>query len=260
MKIKQVEVTTDNIELSFVGDTHIGHRSCYQPLIQTVADYIQKERSSWVGLGDYGDSIIPGDSRFDYNSIDPDLKIPQEQYDYFQNIFDPVSKRCIGLLDGNHDLTNWKKHCHNYVDELSKDLNTTYLTISAYIRLHFTKTNRYFDIYCHHGWAGGKTKSGSDKSISDLANIYPNADLYVMGHVHRLGLTEERASLFTDRNLEIQDKYQYFAFSGSFLRGYVKGNASYVEEKGYRPNILGALTVSITPRQEGFKVDMGAVR
>jgi hypothetical protein len=260
LKVIQYNITTDKKEIVFIGDTHAGHPNFNPELLQTVVDYTKKTRSLWIGMGDYCDSILPTDPRFDFDSLDLKLKNPQEQSDYIKQAFQPISKQCLGLLTGNHELTLKRRTTHNYAEDLAKELGTQHLTINAYIRLHFTKTNRDFDIYCHHGWTGGRTKTGAIKSVGDLANIYSHANLYVMGHVHQLGLADERASLYINSNLDIKDNLQYFAFSGSFLRGYVKDSVSYVEEKGYRPNVLGALTVTITPQEDSFKVDTRSIR
>lgn len=261
MKVIQYNISTAAANLAFIGDSHIGNPNHIATILQTVINYTKKTHKLWVGMGDYAESILPTDPRFDFDSVNLKLKTPQEQFEYIKQLLQPIKKQCLGLLTGNHELTLKKRTTHNYTEELAKELETQYLTINAYIRLHFTKINRDFDIYCHHGWCGGRTKTGAIKSIGDLANIYSNANLYVMGHVHQLGLAEERASLHINENLDIKDNLQYFAFSGSFLRGYVKDSTSYVEEKGYRPNVLGALTVSIIPQEDNsFKVETGSVR
>jgi hypothetical protein len=218
----------------------------------------------WIGGGDYGDAIIPNDPRFDYNSIDMQYKTPQDQYGFLQDLFHPIADKCLGLLDGNHDVIHWKKHCHNYVMEMAKDLGTPYLTIDAYIRFYFEKYNVNFDVYAHHGWTGSRTKGGVIARIYDLNTIFPYADLYLMGHVHQLGIADKRASLFIDGKLEIRDKLQWFVFAGSFLRGYVKDQVSYVEEKTYRPSVLGSPILSVTPKRGketvSFDIDYKEIR
>lgn len=217
-------------------------------MVDNAINYIKRKKCVWVGTGDYGDAIIPTDPRFDFDSIDLNLKTPQEQYAEIERMFSPIADKCLGLLDGNHDILHWKKHEHNYVKELSANLNVPYLTISAYLRFFFQKFNVNFDVYVHHGWTSSRTKGGVISRIYDLANIFPWADLYVMGHVHQIGIGDKRASLYVDDELEIRDKLQWFCFAGSFLKGYVKGKTSYVEEKTYRPNVLGSPILTIVPK------------
>lgn len=249
MRISEYEIEGNSLTIVNLSDLHLGHSNCDKYMIQNVIEYIRKNKYWWLGGGDYGDAIIPNDPRFDYQSIDATCQTPQEQYGLLESMFEPIANKCLGLLDGNHDIIHWKKHCHNYVEDLANRLGVIYLTIDAYLRFYFTKSNTNFDIYAHHGWTGSRTKAGVINRIYDLANIFPWADLYIMNHVHHLGPADKRASLFVDDEGEIRDKLQWFYFGGSFLRGYMKDHVSYVEEKTYRPSILGSPVLTVIPKE-----------
>jgi hypothetical protein len=64
--------------------------------------------------------------------------------------------------------------------------------------------------------------------------------------------------------MEIRDKLQHFVFAGSFLKGYVKNQVSYVEEKTYRPTILGSPILTVMPHvgkeTVSFDIDYKEVR
>jgi len=248
MKVLKIDVPGDKLVLDSIGDLHFGHANCNKDMVENVVEHIKRKRNLWLGMGDYGDAVIPTDPRFDYRNIDPAMKTPQEQYDYCEDLFTPIAHKCVGLLDGNHDLIHWKRHAQHYTYNLARRLNVESLTVTAYIRFHFTKYNADFDVFATHGHTAARTKTGAINSISQLANVTPQANLYLMGHTHQLGLVDERASLYIDGKLNVRDHLQYFAFTGSFLAGYVKDRVSYVEEKTYRPTVLGALEAEITPR------------
>jgi hypothetical protein len=264
LRIKKVIVKGDRFVLAVLSDIHFGHVNCDLNILRNVVNHIRHNKCVWIGGGDYGDAIIPGDPRFDYDTVNLQYKSPQDQYAYIQETFQPIAGKCLGLLDGNHDIIHWKKHVHNYVLEMAKNLGVTYLTIDAYLRFYFEKFNVNFDVYMHHGWTAARTKGAKINRIYDLANIFPYANLYLMGHVHQLGIADKKASLYVDSKLEIRDHLQWFVFAGSFLRGYVKDQTSYIEEKTYPPTLLGSPILTVAPRKGketvSFDIDYKEVR
>lgn len=237
-------------DLTFVNlaDIHFGNLNCDVKMVENVIKFIKEHDCVWIGGGDYSDAIIPNDKRFDYNTINPEFNTPQLQYREVQKWLEPISKKCLGLLDGNHDIIHWKKNAHNYVWEMCQNLKVPYLTIDAYLRIQFTKINAKFDMYEHHGWTGARTAGARVMRLSDLYNIFPMLNLYVMNHVHALGLVEKKTSLFIGEDGNIHDKISHFLFGGSFLRGYQLNQTSYVEEQTYVPTTLGSPVLHMTPK------------
>jgi len=249
LRIQKIIIKKPQITVVPFGDLHFGHKNCDKRMIRNVIKYIKENDVYWIGGGDYGDAIIPTDRRFDFRSLDEVYRTPQLQYKELKSWFAPISSKCLGLLDGNHDIIHWKKWQHNYVEELAEGLDIPYLTISAYLRFYFEKYNVNFDVYCHHGWTGARTKGGKIKRIQDLEDIYPFADLYLMFHIHDIGIVDRKANLYVDEEEEIRDKLSWFVMGGSFLRGYVKDQVSYVEERTYRPSLLGSPVLTIKPKK-----------
>jgi len=249
MRVQKYIVKKPELTLVGFGDLHFGHKNCDKQMINNVVNYVKKNKCYWLGGGDYGDAIIPTDRRFDYRSLDEQYKTPQQQYNYIEQLFTPITKKCLGLLDGNHDIIHWKKHAHNYVEELAYRLGVPYLTISSYLRFTFPKYKADFDVYTHHGWTGARTKGGKINRIYDLGAVFPMADLYLMFHLHDIGIADKQAKLYVDDQEEIRDKMSWYVFGGGFLRGYVKDQVSYVEERTYRPTVLGSPVITIKPRK-----------
>ena len=245
-----------------LGDIHLGNNNCDKRMVENVLNYIKTHKCTWLGMGDYADAITPSDPRFDYRSIDRDYQTPQDQYAKIYDWFKPIKNKCLGLLDGNHDILHWKKHAHNYVKELAEKLDVEYLTIDAFIRLYFSKFDANYDIYAHHGWTGSRTKGAKIMRIYDLESFL--AHEYDMGHIHDLGLVDKKVQLYVDKDLEIKDRLSWYVLTGGFLRGYVKGQVSYVEEKTYRPTALGSPVLTITPIKGkttvSFNVDYKDIR
>lgn len=236
-----------------LGDIHLGHKNCDLDLLQSTIDFIKKTPKAIVlGMGDYCDAISPKDARFSANEIDPEYPTPDVQYKAIENLFRPIKNKIIGLLDGNHDLKHWKEHAHNYVDMLAYNLGVPYLSIDAYIRLKFIRLmnsaeeHNTFNIYAHHGCTASRTKGAKINKIEDLAKIFPGLDLYLMGHVHERGESPPRTFLYVNRALNIIHREQHFVFTGGYLRGYIDGSSSYIEEKTLEPTALGSPIIKIS--------------
>jgi len=252
-----------------LGDIHLGHRNVEFTILEKVLEFIKETPNClWLGMGDYADAITVKDRRFDLNAVDPDYPTPDKQYRKIRELFEPIKDKCLGLLDGNHDYLHWREHNHNYVDSLAYDLGVPYLTMDAYIRLSFVrnsgkhKKSNQFNIYAHHGWTGARTIGGKINRIEDLATIFPNLHLYLMGHVHLLGAAPPRYQLSVNNKLQVVDHKEYFVFTGSFIRGYMPNAMSYIEAKTYVPTALGSPVITINvndKRREPFKITVSEV-
>jgi len=249
MRLQKYVIKSNPLTLVTIGDIHWGNNNVDKKMLNNVIKYVKEHRCYWIGMGDYGDAIIPDDRRFNLDTIDAEYNTPKAQYKAIKELFRPIANKCLGLADGNHDYLHWIKHQHNYVEELAEDLGVPYLQIDCFLRFYFKRYNTNFDVYAHHGWTGARTKGGKINRIYDLEQIFPMCNLYVMGHMHDLGLTDKKINLWVDDDMKIRDKISYFLFSGSFLKGYVADQISYVEEKTYRPSVLGSPVLSVTPKK-----------
>ncbi len=259
-------------ELIPFGDIHFGHANCDLDLMQKTRDYIQSDpRRLWLGMGDYCDAITAKDKRFDPHSVDQNYPTPDVQYRAIKDLFYPIRGQCLGLLDGNHDYSHWLFHNHNYVDQLAYELDVKYLTIDAYIRLVFQRNSgkqpkqNQFNIYAHHGYTSARTSGAKVNRIQDLAQIFPNMNLYLMGHVHLSREAPPQTQLYADQKMNIIHHEERFVFTGSYLRGFMPGAASYVEARGYTPTSLGSPVIKIqvndkaAPPKSPFTITLGEV-
>jgi len=243
-------------ELIPVGDVHAGHINCHKDMFINTIEYIKnKPNARWIGMGDYADAISTSDKRFDFSAVDPALPTPDKQYRWIKEQFEPIADKCLGLLDGNHDRKHWTSHNHNYVDSLCYDLGVEYLTMDAYLRWVFirNKARTAINIYAHHGWAASRSTGGKVNTIHSLSEAWPMLDLYLMGHTHDRGVAPPKVQMEINQNMEHVHHEMNFVHTGAYLRGYVDGTFSYVEEKGYRPAGLGSpiISIEIDPGSKG---------
>ena len=168
--------------------------------------------------------------------------------------------KMIGVATGNH---RWVYEDGSNSDEhIAEALATKYLGELSYIRLSLDQCGRRIpvDIVAHHGKAGGKCAGTTINQVDDLRRIFPIADIYLMGHDHKRGVWPESTLIVASniRNggaLEVKQKRQLLCRTGSFLRGYVDGEQSYVADKLLRPCELGTIKLDIRLKRSRSKLE-----
>ena len=154
--------------------------------------------------------------------------------------------RLIGLLEGNHHgvlqsgMTTTQMMCDK--------LNCKYLGVSSFIRLLFVHGSKKYalDIWCHHGRGAARLAGGSINTVEQMASI-ADADIYLMGHDHKKGAVPLSKLYLEDTRL--RQKKILLGRTGSFLRGYVPDQPSYVAKAQLKPCDLGVIKIELTPRR-----------
>lgn len=263
----RVKSRFDVVKIWFVGDEHVGASGFAEDkLRQTVQEVKANPNAYVVGMGDYCDFIGFTDPRFDPAQIDPsyriaDLKnIAEKQLRHFTSIMNPIRDRYIGWIGGNHE-DQWERHYHYspvyYLQDWAGG-QAKALSYSAIITIKIqddtkAKENqiRYeFDIYAHHGWGGART-DGADlsKVMGLVASV--DADIYAMGHGHKLltqGYSIVSKRKTRGHKLMTQEKPKAFFLTGSYLRTLAPGDSGYAERRGYRPTLLGSPSLEVRIR------------
>ena len=84
-----------------------------------------------------------------------------------------------------------------------------------------------------------------------MRNICDDADIYMMGHDHKKGIIPVDVIGFrrTKSGLEMYNKQKLIVRTGSFLKGYVEDEESYVMRSLLRPASLGIVKIEIDVRR-----------
>lgn len=244
----------DEYKILVMSDLHIGNASVDRKLLKYVTERIDDVDGFILG-GDLAEFIYPanGENRFDYESYDYDLFPPEKQINYLFDLFGGKDRKCITIIDGNHEYTWSKRTGVNPSRELAKMLGADAYAcgFSNIIRLAFKRSGsserRCIDIFIHHGWSAARTEGARVLRLIDLSRIIYDCDIYLMGHLHDLGLKHSETVLAANKRMDIVSRTRYYAFTGSFLRGYASGIRSYVESKALKPSRLGSLLIYVTP-------------
>jgi hypothetical protein len=163
----------------------------------------------------------------------------------------------IGFVQGNHtwEFTDGDL-CGKPADQyFAERLDSKWLGDLAYIRIKvkFKKTTKTsnIDIVACHGKAGGKLAGSTINQLDDLRVLFPRADMYIMGHDHRrvaVPVTSLNVNTNQKGDLIVKEQRHMLVRSGSFLRGYVPGQAGYIVKALLRPTDLGTVELKC-----GFK-------
>lgn len=153
----------------------------------------------------------------------------------------------IGLVEGNHygDL----KSGGTTTNFMAERLGTKYLGVCSLIRcpIRADSVRSAIDIFVHHGKGAGQTPGGSMNALKKMCNI-ALADIYAMGHDHQryaLGDT----CFYLDQGGILKERRRLYIRTGSFLRGYKDGEASYIVDNAYNPVEMGGIIIECTLRR-----------
>lgn len=212
-------------------------------------------------MGDYGELIIPNDSRWDVEGVAPWVErsnIAESQRKWVVKLFEPIKDKCIGLLEGNHEVSI---RTHNYQDiylDICRDLGVQPLGYSCFVRFIFNRARVVGNAHTfigafQHGSGAAQTEGGVIMRLKKLMDSF-DADIYAMGHIHRIKSNTIPQIGITD-SLKLKDKVRVGCITGGWMRGYSQGvRASYVEQRGMYPTVIGCPYFEITPDKNMVKV------
>lgn len=258
MIIHTIEIKLDNYfdkwSIYPIGDIHLGNVGCDKlALRKTVREVDEKKDAYWIGMGDYAEFITHLDKRFEPENVDAKLRVQElarlvkHQTEQVIQELSPIQDKCLGIKRGNHEKTVSDRGEDDPARDLAEKLNTKYLGYESMTRIYVSGKDgrkRYgFVIYCHHGFGGGKKPGSHANNMLDLATNY-DADLFIMGHVHRIqSMKTARLSLNTRGTLLSKDVA--FIISGTYLRMKQEGMEGYEVKKGLPPTTIGSPYVNI---------------
>ena len=253
-----------------LGDIHIGAQACEEDKFRAVVSEIEEDDNCyWVGLGDYCDFINISDPRFSVASQAPWIKLRHlgdlaaAQRDRFLDIVTPIAGKCLGLVQGNHELVIQRHYERDIYGEIvagvkkAADLKPDRklgFGYAGWLVLNFYrgKTTRSaatkITISLHHGFVGGKLKGA--KALNMQRWLWSHdCDIAIFGHSHNTDIQTE-AVRQVDRAGNLGAKIKLGCYAGTFLRGVVEEASTYVEVKGYFPQPTGGVVIHLRPGAE----------
>lgn len=270
-KVVQKEIVLDSpsdiITINPFGDVHRDSASCDIDRWKWWISRMKKQHNKntfYLGMGDYHDFastsekvILSNPKLHDDTRLQFDLTAEKKNRAFAMELAF-MRGNVLGMIEGNH---SWRLlDGKTSTTDLAERLNTEnigwlcHYTLKIYAM--YANSKRILGtvhIVACHGKAGGKTHGITINQVGDLKNVFPLADIYIMGHDHQRGAWP-CSVLYpfydTKGNVYIKQKRQFLARSGAFLKGYSDGKSTYGVHSLYKPSDLGAIQFRI-----GFHTD-----
>lgn len=235
------------------GDVHRYAPLCDVPKWLDFLSWAKSKKNAYfLGMGDYDDLASYSERRL-LNSTDLHEstqatldEIYSERVKKLLNEIDFMKGRIVGLIEGNHygqlqsGMTTTQMMCDK--------LKCKYLGVSSFVRLSFPFKHKSacVDMWVHHGRGASRLAGGSINTVEQMSGI-AEAQIYLMGHDHRKSVAMKSRLHRADTKLCM--KKVLLGRTGSFLRGYVDEQPSYVARASMIPTDLGVIKIELTPRR-----------
>jgi len=239
-KVQEITLNKKKVNLHCITDVHVGSKVFDRLLFLKVIDKIKKDPNAyWFGNGDMLEFIPPnyhipeGDQAFDNN----------EQYEQFVNMIRPIKHKCLFVRGGNHDtLRSVRLAGIDIIRVMCDDLEIPYFPFPGYTVINYK--GGQFTFASGHGKGGGKN---GDLELQRLRNIFPDADMYYLGHNHQLYAKPIDSFEIMKENEEV--RRQWFVRGGSFI-----GYAEYARYAMFEPQTKGWVEVRLSNKEPDYIV------
>ena len=255
------------IKLIPFGDVHRHSPACdvtrwHQFLDRAKRD--DNENTYYFGMGDYEDfastserDILAHPKLHESTTAQFD-KYAASLVDQFAEEIEFMRGRLLGLIEGHHFWLFESGLTSTHL--LAARFNVPYLGNVCAFRLGVAIGKRNHgcavDIIAAHGKeksTSGKTVGHTINGVDHLRRIFPAADIYLMAHDHQKHAASKTIlEVETGRghHLVTKQKRQWLCRTGSFMRGYVEDEDSYVVRELYTPTDLGVVRGEIEIRRD----------
>lgn len=246
------------------SDAHGGTKHCAEKRHKRQMDAIAIDPLGfWIDGGDKGEFITPSDPRWDYSGVADwchQDNIAQDQLEWYYGQVEAATKanmphdnqsKCLGLLQGNHELKMRQKGHVNIQENICRSLEVDNLGYSTFLRITFKychgKAQRTILCAFKHGGGGATTTVGKLNKLRRFVNDFPTASILGVGHMHEI-ITFPDIHLDITQTGKIIERDRAAAVTGCYFRTYTYGlEPSYGEAQGYKPNKLGCAVWKINP-------------
>ena len=245
-RIPQFKFQND-IEILPIGDMHIGHPSFDEQLFAKYIDYASTKDNAYISLmGDELESEIPSHSgNWGYDQ----KYLIDEQIEHFYELMKPIKDKKKVLTKVSSTHTGWIKKLvgHDIDKEMAKELDAEYLGIGGYWR---TKVgDKDYTFYQQHGCSSSKYPQ---YELLKAMDIYPTADIYLLGHIHQIDCHPyTKRVAYGDNEFE---RIQWAIRTGAFVR-----DKDWARERLLpKPNI-GCPKIILSARKKDIKISLDSM-
>lgn len=268
----------DALTIVPIGDVHIGAAACDEDLLRRVVQRVADDPTCfWLGMGDYCEFIPVHDhKRFNSATLSPWIltghlgDLARAQVKRFLDIVRPIAPKCLALLAGNHETFIHQHFERDVYSEIVtgikeeagwKDDYPLALGYNGWLILRFYRAKDLIDkksssvstirLRLHHGFTGGKLAGA--KALDMQRWLWSHdCDLLLFGHSHHTGIQPEGVEM-VDAAGNVRIQVRKGAHTGTFLRSFNVGAASYSEVKGYMPLPISGVEIHLRPHATNYQ-------
>lgn len=216
-----------------IGDIHLGSPHFNYKYLMKVLERIAQDRenSRIIIMGDVAETAT---KRSVGAGVYEQVMTPQQQIKRAAEIFEPFKDLIDGVVTGNHELRLYKDDAIDLMEMFADKLGIAdkYLGYSGVISYAWNKRN--YDVYVWHGAGGGSKPGGSLNRLEEQVKVV-QADVYLMGHVHKKIAYKKDVYVCDSRNMKLTKREQMFIITGSSL----EWAGSYAQMVGLPPATAG---------------------
>ncbi len=227
----------DHIELIQITDMQFGHIGCKIKRVKEYRDWVLSSPNRYMlWTGDNVDAWRMGSPGTPYDQIGD----PQSQVYKFVEIWAPARHRILGYVGGNHE----RRGIAGFGDLgllLATLLDVPYSGGKQFIDIRYGRAQP-FKVTLWHGTGGARTL-GTCAQILERFMSQGDADLYLMGHLHRALIAPMWKQHRDPDNQRIVLRKCFGAISTSFLETW----GTYGEVAGYAAHDVLMARCVLTP-------------
>lgn len=244
LQVTLIPKKQDYIELHFPCCEHIGHENSDTDKIAELLGIIKSDPNAYmINLGDSCEMALPATFIKHPGSAFSQTLGPKSQVEEAIKVFTPVKHKIIGMQESNHSLRMFYQTQFSVEEMIANKLGVPFMGLDGLYQVKVGK--QLYDLHCVHGSGGASGAGGVLNRLEKSASRFPDMEIFVLGHFHRVCGTKRMAF---DRNGKLKE--QTFIGTGSFL-GYT---GSYGHIAGYQPLHLGASKVRLYANKHNVEV------
>ena len=253
------------VELAFVGDVQCGVAACDEERFKRFMEWTYEQGCYYQNMADNVDMANGTDRKrlmmADLNDTTWSAINDKAEGDIerFLGMVKGTEGRWLSFLRGHHFMS--------FPDGSSSDsriaqaLGSTFLGDTASITCDLVDKKgvalTHATMLLSHGQGSSNSESAALTRIMKWGNQFGHHDIVANGHHHKKIATKKPRPVWTETG-EMLQKNTLYAFTGSFLKGYLMGSKTgalpgggYVEKAMLAPITLGALIVTLRARSDG---------
>ena len=261
-KVANVKANFDEpINFIFIGDEHFNSpsfaRTKWEQDMKQLREDCKKTQTFFIKTGDTFEALSTSERKVFNSGGFHDSNTNRWEKEYLKEVGDYVKQadfmvgRTLAVFGGNHFFKFYDGTTSDMV--LANLLNASYIGVCGYVIVNIYSNERQqtLKIFVHHGKSSGKRVGSAFTALEDAASYFVDADILVMGHDHKAGAMSLPGLRCSTGNgqYKIKEFDRIIGRSGSYLKSYEPGKASYAVDAMYRPSTLGYLKVTVTPRR-----------